>query len=66
MYGLVVIRRSAGSRVARDGVERLARCRASQVIAGLYHVWQIIPGIGSGVPGDRASANGEVDVASCK
>lgn len=32
----------------------------------MHHVWQVTPRVCSRVPGDRAGANGEVDVASCK
>ena len=63
---LVVIGRSAGGGVACDGVEGLARCRPFEVVAGLYHIWQVVPGVGSGVPGDHAVAGGKIDVASCQ
>ena len=63
---LVVIGRRAGSRIAGDGIEGLARGRTSDVIAGLHHICQVTPAVASGVPGDRAGANGKVDVASCK
>ena len=58
--------RRARGRVAGDGVERLARSCSSEIIASLCHVWQVIPGVCSGVPGDRAGANSEVDVAACE
>ncbi len=32
----------------------------------MNHVWQVAPGVRSRVPGDRAGADGEVDVASGK
>jgi hypothetical protein len=63
---LVVIGRIAGAKVTGDGVEGLACGRPFEVIAGLYHIWQVIPGVGSGVKGDHAVAGGEVDVTSCK
>src|SRR5262249_415255 len=53
-------------RVAGDGVEGLTGSCACEVIAGLNHTWKVTPGVGSGVPGDRAGADGKVDVASCK
>ncbi len=62
---MVVIGRSA-ARVAGHAVEGLARRRPCEIIAGLYHVCQVIPGVGSGIPGDHAVAGGEVNVASCK
>ena len=40
--------------------------RPCQVIARLYHVWQVSPRVGGRIPGDRTGANGEVNVASCK
>ena len=61
---LVVIGRSADARIAGDGVEGFACGCARKQIAGLYHVWQVIPGVGSGIPGDHAVADGKVDVAS--
>jgi hypothetical protein len=63
---LVVIGRIAGAKVARDSIEGLARCRPFEVIAGLYHIWKIVPGVGSGIPGDHAVAGGKIDVASRK
>src|SRR5207247_7417758 len=63
---LVIVGTIAGGRVAGDGVERLARSCACEEIAGLHHVCKIRPGVGSGVPGNRAGADGEVDVASGK
>lgn len=44
----------------------MASDRPSEVIAGLDHIWQVIPRIRGGVPGDHAGANGEVDVATRK
>lgn len=63
---LVVVGRSARARAARDCVEGLACGRPSKVIAGLHHICQVVPSVGSGVPSDRAVADREVDVASCK
>ena len=63
---LVVIGRIAGPKVTGDGVKRLPRCRPLEVVAGLYHIWQVAPSVGSRVPGDHAVAGGEVDIASCK
>ena len=63
---LVVIGRIAGAKVACDSVEGLTGCRSFEVIAGLYHIWKIVPGVGSGIPGDHAVAGGKIDVASCK
>jgi hypothetical protein len=45
---------SAGGGAAGDGVEGLARSCAAEIIAGLHHIWQITPNVGSRVPGDRA------------
>ncbi len=63
---LVVIGRIAGAKVAGDSVEGLACDCTFEVVAGLHHIWQVIPCVGSGIPGDHAVARGEVDVASGK
>lgn len=65
---MIVIGRTAGTRVAGHGVEGFARSCASgsEVLAGLYHIWQVAPGVGGGVPGDRAVADGKVDLATRK
>ena len=63
---LVVIGRIAGAKVACDSVEGLARCRPFEVVASLYHIWKVVPDVGSGIPGDHAVAGGKIDVASCK
>ena len=44
----------------------MARSCPSEIIARLYHTCQVTPGIGSGIPGDRAGADGEVDIAACE
>src|SRR5438094_5511712 len=63
---LVVVGRNTGGGVAGDGVKRLANGCARKGIARLYHVWQVIPGIGSGGPGDRTVAGSEADLATRK
>ena len=52
--------------MAGNGVERLACSCARELIARLYHVWQVAPSVGSRVPRDRAVADDEVDVATGK
>ena len=32
----------------------------------MYHAWQVAPGVRSRIPGNRAGADGEVDVAAGK
>ena len=44
----------------------MARGCACEVVARLYHIWKVVPGVGSRIPSDHAVARGEVDVASCK
>src|SRR5437868_10017641 len=63
---LVVVGWRAGARSAGDGVKGLARGCAREIIAGLYHVRQVAPSVGSWVPGNRAVADGEIDITSCK
>jgi hypothetical protein len=48
---LVVIGRMAGAKVAGDDVEGLARSCAFEVIAGVYHIREIIPCVGGRIPG---------------
>jgi hypothetical protein len=44
----------------------LACGRPREIVARLYHIWEVSPRVGSGVPGDCTVANGEIDVAACK
>ena len=68
MFGvlLIVVGTSAGRRGSVNSVKGLAGDCACEVVAGLYHVWQVAPAVGCRVPGDGAGANGEVDVAPGK